>query len=47
MTSDDFYTAQVMEKDGWNFVGEADDGDMVFTRLIGGVTFSAKVSVDR
>lgn len=47
MTSDDFYAAKVMENDGWEFAGEADDGDMLFTRLIGGIQYSVRLAVDR
>jgi hypothetical protein len=47
MTQDDFYAAKIIENDGWEFCGVADDGDMIFSRLIGGVLFSAHVSVDR
>lgn len=47
MTSDDFYAAKVMENDGWEFIGEADDGDMLFTRFIGEIAYAAKLAVDR
>lgn len=47
MTKEDFYTANVMEADGWEFLYDSDDGYMVFSRLIGGVVFTAKVAVEK
>lgn len=47
MTPDDFYVAKAMESEGWEFIGLADDGDMMFTRIIGGVTYGADVRRDR
>lgn len=47
MTKDEFYAAKILEDEFWEFLYISDDGAMVFSRVIGGVTFCARVAVDR
>lgn len=47
MNKDEFYAAKIIEDDHWEFLGMSDDGDMMFSRTIGGVIYSANVREDR
>lgn len=47
MTPEDFYTARKLEEEGWEYLGLNEGGDMMFARVIGGIVFSADVSVSR
>ena len=46
MNADDFYVAKQLEKDGWSYEYLGDDGDMVFTRILTGVTYQARVRAE-
>lgn len=43
MTPDEFYVAQLLESEGWEYLGVMDDGDISFTRRINGVIFSMSI----
>lgn len=47
MTPDEFYMAQVLENETWQYVGTDAEGRVIFTRQINGITFTAKVSEER
>lgn len=47
MNSIDFYAAQIIENDGWEYQSLTKSGEMVFTRLINGVVYSATVKEDQ
>lgn len=36
-----------MVDEGWDFMGQFDDGDFVFTREFAGVVFAANIHEDR
>lgn len=42
MDKEDFFAAQELEADEWEF-SRVDDGWMIFTRWIGGVLYTAKI----
>jgi len=46
MTPEDFYAARELEDDGWEFIGTSDAGDMVFTRLLGGLVYVAEIRLE-
>lgn len=47
MNPDDFFVAKRMEEDGWEYLGIADSGDMMFSKMFCGVTYVADVREDR
>lgn len=46
MDKEDFYAAQIVENEGWEFCRSDKDGWIIFTRMIGGVLFTAKIGKD-
>lgn len=47
MSPEDFAAAKVLEDDGWECRGFDDAGNMMFSRILFGVTYSADVRIDR
>lgn len=46
MDKDDFYAAQIMENDGWEYLCVGDNGCMLFTKVIGGIVYSIDMRKD-
>lgn len=46
MDKEDFYAAQILETEGWEYLYTSDQGYMIFAKIIGGIVYSAKVGKD-
>lgn len=47
MDKANFEVTKQMEEEGWLFMYEADDGDLVFVRRLGGMTIVANIREER
>lgn len=47
MTTEEFYVANFLEDDGWEYNGTTDAGNMQFTRNIGGSVWVIEPKLDR